>query len=82
MDPSPDLSRDGYWHLRSILIFCRVHFARTVARLCPETTEEGQPWKKKRSQMMGLLDCASLEDYHAHLQLLVREYKNYLLNTY
>jgi hypothetical protein len=68
--------QDITWHLQHIIVFCRVHFQRTILK-CIGTNKHGSPlW----SRMMSLLDCKSEDDYDSLLDLLIST--DYLLTAW
>lgn len=59
--------QDITWHLQHLIIFCRVHFQRSILKAIG-TNNQGSPlW----SRMMSLLDCKSEDDYNCLLDLLI-----------
>jgi hypothetical protein len=59
--------QDITWQLQHIIIFCRVHFQRSILKAIG-TNNHGSPlW----SRMMSLLDCKSEDDYDSLLGLLI-----------
>ncbi|ODM21423.1 hypothetical protein SI65_02267 [Aspergillus cristatus] len=61
-------NHDVTWHLQHIIIFCRVHFQRSILNTIG-TRNQGSPlW----SRMMSLLDCKSEADYDALVELLIK----------
>lgn len=59
--------QDITWHLQHIIVFCRVHFQRSILKAIG-TNNQGSPlW----SRMMSLLDCRSEDDYDKLLDLLI-----------
>ncbi|BCR90626.1 uncharacterized protein ACHE_60512A [Aspergillus chevalieri] len=59
--------QDIIWHLQRIIVFCRVHFQRSILKAIG-TNNQGSPlW----SRMMSLLDCRSEDDYDRLLDLLI-----------
>ena len=62
-------NHDVTWHLQHIIMFCRVHFQRSILNTIG-TRNQGSPlW----SRMMSLLDCKSEADYDALVELLISE---------
>ncbi|EAW24036.1 uncharacterized protein NFIA_036080 [Aspergillus fischeri NRRL 181] len=60
--------RDVTWHLQHIIIFCRVHFQRSILKTIGTTNQGSSLW----SRMMSLLDCKSEADYDTLLDLLIK----------
>lgn len=59
--------RDPVWQLEHIIIFCRVHFQRSILKAIG-TRHRGSPlW----SLMMDLLNCSSEAEYDELLRLLI-----------
>ncbi|KAJ6133753.1 hypothetical protein N7523_000075 [Penicillium sp. IBT 18751x] len=61
--------RDWKWQCQSILIFCRMHFMRTVSKLIP--TQEGERFQFARTRLINLLYCESKDDYLKLIQLII-----------
>lgn len=60
-------NRDVTWQLQHIIIFCRVHFQRSILKAIGSRSQGTPLW----SRMMSLLDCNSEDDYDALLDLLI-----------
>lgn len=61
------LHRDSTWHLQRIIVFCKIHFQRTILK-CLGSKSQGTPlW----SRMMSLLEAPSEEDYDQLIDLLI-----------
>ena len=59
--------RDPTWHLERIIVFCKIHFQRTILK-CIGSGSQGTPlW----SRMMSLLEAQSEEDYDQLIDLLI-----------
>lgn len=54
------------WQLKGIIIFCRVHFFRTITNIVEKNTGI---W----SRMVSLIDCKSEDDYDQLCDLLIRK---------
>ncbi|EYE90406.1 uncharacterized protein EURHEDRAFT_417473 [Aspergillus ruber CBS 135680] len=65
------LHRPILWQLQGIIIFCRVHFFRTITEAVGSTNKSSGVW----SRMAGLIDCKSEDDYD-HLCNLLIEHEN------
>lgn len=63
--------RPWQWQLLNIIIFCRVHFRRTVIKLVPETVVG---YEEARERLMSLLDSPSEDDYNLLLDLIISKY--------
>jgi hypothetical protein len=64
--------RDVTWQLEHIILFCRVHFQRSILKVLG-TRSQGTPlW----SRMMSLLDCKSEAEYDELLELLIKYEKS------
>lgn len=55
------------WHLQHIIIFCRVHFQRSILKAIGTKNQGSGLW----SRMMSLLDCKSEAEYDALIELLI-----------
>lgn len=52
------------WHTMNILLFCKIHFQRTVTKLIPEGSDpHDTSWRDARDQLLSLLTCQTREDY-------------------
>lgn len=59
---------DIIWHLQHMVVFCRVHYQRSILNAIG-TRSQGSPlW----SRMMSLLDCKSEDDYDTLLDLFIK----------
>lgn len=58
--------RSLLWQLQSIIIFCRVHFFRTITEIVSNDNKGTGVW----SRMASLVDCKSEEDYDQLCDLL------------
>jgi hypothetical protein len=58
------------WQLKGIIIFCRVHFFRTITETVGNTNRTTGVW----SRMASLVDCKSKEDYDQLCDLLIGKY--------
>jgi hypothetical protein len=59
--------RDINWHLERLIVFCRVHFQRTVLKAIGTNKKGSELWQR----MMDLLKCGSAEEYDYLLDLLI-----------
>jgi hypothetical protein len=59
--------RASTWHLQHMIVFCRVHFQRTILSTIGTRSQGSDLW----SRMMSLLDCKSEEDYDTLLDLFI-----------
>lgn len=64
------LHRPILWQLQGIIIFCRVHFFRTITEAVGSTNKSSGVW----SRMAGLIDCKSEDDYDHLCNLLIGKY--------
>jgi hypothetical protein len=52
------------WHAMNILIFCKIHFGRTVTKLIPENKDPNDTsFRDARDRLLSLTTCESREDY-------------------
>lgn len=58
----------------NILVFCRIHFTRTVHKLIPESSEPKEVTQEARDRLLALLDCQSQDDYMRLLDLIVGKF--------
>jgi hypothetical protein len=58
------------WQLQRLIIFCRVHFFRTITEAVGSNNKGSGVW----SRMAGLIDCKSEEDYDQLCDLLIGKY--------
>ncbi|EAW25652.1 uncharacterized protein NFIA_044710 [Aspergillus fischeri NRRL 181] len=61
------LHRPILWQLQGIIIFCRVHFFRTITEAVGSANKSSGVW----SRMAGLIDCKSEDDYDQLCNLLI-----------
>ncbi|KAG2000739.1 hypothetical protein GB937_010885, partial [Aspergillus fischeri] len=61
------LSTAQFWQLKGIIIFCRVHFLRTITEAVGNNNKGSGIW----SRMAGLIDCKSEGDYDQLCDLLI-----------
>lgn len=71
-----DSHRGWRWHAMNILVFCRIHFTRTVHKLIPESSEPNELTREARDRLLALLDCQSHDDYMRLLDLIVGKFPN------
>lgn len=50
------------WHARHILMFCKIHFLRTVNKLIPERADNSH--HEARARLIALMECRSRDDYY------------------
>jgi hypothetical protein len=60
-------NRDVTWQLQHIIIFCRVHFQRSIFKAIGSKSQGTSLW----SRMMSILDSNSEHDYDHLLDLLI-----------
>jgi hypothetical protein len=58
---------DPYWHLQRIIVFCKIHFQRTILKCLGSNCQGTSLW----SRMMSLLEAKSEEDYDQLIDLLI-----------
>lgn len=58
---------DITWQLQHIIVFCRVHFQRTILKILGNQSKGTALW----SRMMSLLNCQSEEDYDELVDLII-----------
>ncbi|KAG2000741.1 hypothetical protein GB937_010883, partial [Aspergillus fischeri] len=59
---------DPIWHLQHIIVFCRVHFQRSILKAIGTKNKGSGLW----SRMMSLLDCQSEAEYDELIELLIK----------
>lgn len=59
--------RDWRWQLQHIIVFCHIHFQRTILRTIGTQSKGSGVYQR----MMGLLGCQSEEEYDGHLDLII-----------
>lgn len=57
--------REILWHLQRIIVFCRVHFQRTILKAIGTQNKGSGLW----SVMMNLLNCHSEDEYNQLIEL-------------
>ena len=57
--------REILWHLQRIIVFCRVHFQRTILKAIGTQNKGSGIW----SVMMNLLNCYSEDEYNQLIEL-------------
>ncbi|KAJ5195557.1 uncharacterized protein N7498_008995 [Penicillium cinerascens] len=60
--------RSPAWHLARIMIFCAIHFMRTVSKIYPNRPDGSHIERHER--LNGLLLCKTERDYHKLLDLI------------
>ncbi|KAA8646684.1 uncharacterized protein ATNIH1004_005359 [Aspergillus tanneri] len=60
-------NEDWQWHVKHVMIFCRIHFLRGVEEVVGKCQQHTELFKR----MMALLDCKSEEDYIELVQHLL-----------
>ena len=59
------------WHAMNILIFCKVHFTRTVHKLIPESQDpHDTSYQEARSRLLALTECQTKADYMKLTELI------------
>lgn len=52
------------WHTMNVLIFCKIHFIRTINKLVPASRDpEDLSHIEGRSRLASLMDCKSRQNY-------------------
>ena len=55
----------------NVLIFCKIHFLRTVYRMIPESIDlMDTSWIERRAPLIGLLTADTRDDYNQLIQLI------------
>lgn len=57
-----NFKHDWRWHAMNVLIFCVVHFIRTVHKLIPEGRYDTS-YIEARDQLISLTKCETATDY-------------------
>jgi hypothetical protein len=57
------------WHAMNVLIFCKIHFTRTVYKLIPETGNATET-AEARNRLLSLTECQTREDYQLLTDLI------------
>lgn len=72
------------WHAMNVLIFCTIHFGRTVNRLIPESqnVHEERANKEIRRRLLALPHCTTREDYAEIIEAVKGKFESYLLVSY
>lgn len=59
------------WHAMNILIFCKIHFTRTVYKLIPESQDPNDTsYQEARSRLLALTECQTKADYMKLTELI------------
>ncbi|KAJ5148332.1 hypothetical protein N7526_001684 [Penicillium atrosanguineum] len=66
--------RSPTWHLVRIMIFCAIHFMRTVSKIYPNRPDNSHI--ERRERLNGLLSCQTEDDYYRLLDLIEEQDPN------
>lgn len=67
------------WHTMNVLIFCKIHFMRTINKLVPASRDpDDLSHIEARSRLIGLMDCKSVPDFRK-LAMLIKGIVNLLV---
>ncbi|OJJ94572.1 hypothetical protein ASPACDRAFT_37780, partial [Aspergillus aculeatus ATCC 16872] len=63
--------RDYVWQLQHFVVFCRVHFQRTILKAIGTRNKDSSP-ESLYSQMLGLLDCNTEKEFDETIECFLK----------